>query len=235
LRKQLKDAFGKQESEWLDFVESNLVNVSSDAFDLQVAPVAGGDNIASIAAIKERDEKNRRQILSLRAGTAFKDISSVQVERILKIVEQGIENQTPLRDIGKEIDEKNDNISPARAETIARTEALTAVSIGMLAAKNAAKEVIGEENLVKVWVTLGDSRVRGTPAGLGGTNPGSKANHFKLQGETRELDEPYSNSLMYPRDLDSGDPSEVINCRCTELLVPKADFDDLDIPGPGVV
>lgn len=226
LRKQLQSLFGKQSSEWIKFVEDNLSTVVADSFDLQVAPIADGDNIVSIAAIRDRDADSNRTILAARAGQAFKDISDSQVERIMRQVEQGIANKTPLDKLGREIDEKHKNISAARAETIARTEALTAVSIGQQAAQKAAVEVIGEENLVKVWINLGDSRVRGNPDGL---YPSSKADHWDLQSETRELDEPFSNGLMYPRDLDSGEASEVINCRCTNLLVPKEDFDSLDI------
>lgn len=38
--------------------------------------------------------------------------------------------------------------------------------------------------------------------------------HRRVDGEIRELDEKFSNSLMFPGDP-SGDTGEVINCRCT--------------------
>jgi len=39
--------------------------------------------------------------------------------------------------------------------------------------------------------------------------------HVALDGEERDLDEPYSNGQMFPGDP-SVDPSEFINCRCVE-------------------
>jgi HK97 family phage portal protein len=224
MKKLLERDFSKEESKWLDFVIEDFNDIANDSFDTQVAPVTGEDNVASIAAIKERDEAKRRQILSARAGNAFADISKTQIEAVMKTVEKGIEDQTPLRDIGKQIEQRFDNIGQKRAETIARTEALTAVSVGKQAALESAKEVLGEENLVKVWMNLGDLRVRGNPGGL---YPNSKADHWSIQGETREVDEPFTNGLMYPRDLKSGDPAEVINCRCDFLMVPREDIDSL--------
>ena len=44
----------------------------------------------------------------------------------------------------------------------------------------------------------------------------TRDSHRKLDGEIRELDEPFSNGLMYPGDP-SGSAAEVINCRCALL------------------
>lgn len=52
----------------------------------------------------------------------------------------------------------------------------------------------------KVWLATLDNRTR--------------ESHRFLDGEERELDEPFSNGLMYPGDP-TGDPAEVYNCRCT--------------------
>lgn len=52
----------------------------------------------------------------------------------------------------------------------------------------------------KVWLATLDNRTR--------------ESHRILDGEERELDEPFSNGLMYPGDP-TGDPAEVYNCRCT--------------------
>lgn len=53
---------------------------------------------------------------------------------------------------------------------------------------------------VKKWVSTYDGRTRKT--------------HKLLQGFKASLFEQFPNGLMYPRDPD-GDPSEVVNCRCT--------------------
>lgn len=57
-------------------------------------------------------------------------------------------------------------------------------------------------DVVKQWDASLDKRTR--------------RSHRHVDGEIRELDEPFSNGLMYPGDPD-GDASEVINCRCALL------------------
>lgn len=54
--------------------------------------------------------------------------------------------------------------------------------------------------LKKRWIATADERTR--------------ESHLLLDGEEVNLDEPFSNQLMYPGDPD-GDPSEVYNCRCS--------------------
>ena len=54
--------------------------------------------------------------------------------------------------------------------------------------------------LERTWLATNDSRTRHS--------------HAVLDGETRPIDTPFSNGLMYPGDPD-GEPSEVYNCRCT--------------------
>lgn len=44
----------------------------------------------------------------------------------------------------------------------------------------------------------------------------TRENHRSVDGQIRELDEPFSNGMMYPGDP-SGGASEVINCRCALL------------------
>lgn len=57
--------------------------------------------------------------------------------------------------------------------------------------------------VVKVWLATNDVRTRDA--------------HFELNGQERDIDEPFENSLgkiMYPGDPDA-DPANVYNCRCT--------------------
>ena len=60
--------------------------------------------------------------------------------------------------------------------------------------------------LERTWVATNDSRTRHS--------------HAVLDGETRQIDTPFSNGLMYPGDPD-GEPSEVYNCRCTLIAKVK--------------
>ena len=76
----------------------------------------------------------------------------------------------------------------------------------MTAAQNAGRmdsykeaEDMGIE-MEKVWLSTLDERTR--------------ESHAEMYGEAADVDEEFSNGLMYPADP-SGDPSEVYNCRCT--------------------
>ncbi len=71
--------------------------------------------------------------------------------------------------------------------------------------ENLAIQVVGfkykdnDRSIKKKWITMHDNRVR--------------ASHRALDGETVDVDKPFSNGLMYPGD-GSGSPSDYINCRC---------------------
>ncbi len=60
--------------------------------------------------------------------------------------------------------------------------------------------------LRKKWVSTLDKKTR--------------TSHQKLDGEVRNLDETFSNDLMYPGDP-KGEAKDVINCRCTMITVLK--------------
>lgn len=57
----------------------------------------------------------------------------------------------------------------------------------------------------KQWLATLDDRTRDS--------------HVLLDGEVVEVDEEFSNGLMFPADMNAGDPAEVYNCRCTMLSV----------------
>ena len=137
----------------------------------------------------------------------------------------------------KELDEKKDirwNVKKMNAEVLQgilqgepmdRIAARLSNVIGMdwtAAIRNARTMVTGAENkgrqdsyaraeddgiiLERTWISTNDSRTRHS--------------HAVLDGETRQIDTPFSNGLMYPGDPD-GEPSEVYNCRCTLIAKVK--------------
>lgn len=69
-------------------------------------------------------------------------------------------------------------------------------------------------DVVKQWDSSMDRRTR--------------PSHQKVDGEIRELDEPFSNGLMYPGDS-SGGASEVVNCRCALLQRAKWALDEQEL------
>lgn len=84
-----------------------------------------------------------------------------------------------------------------KAMTIVRTEGgrirNEAAYSAMLEAKKKGADI------AKQWIATLDSRTRDS--------------HARLDGETRELEEPFSNGLLYPCQQ-GGAAAEVINCRC---------------------
>ena len=84
--------------------------------------------------------------------------------------------------------------------TIARTEMTRIQNAGRMDSFKRG-EALGLK-LKKRWVSTIDNRTR--------------TSHAKLMNEIVELDEPFSNGLMYPGGV--GKASEVINCRCTHIV-----------------
>ena len=152
-------------------------------------------------------------MMEARGLRSFAYVSETRSDAVIDLITREIEKKTPVRDIGTKIAENFQEISKGRAQTIARTESLTAVSIGQKAAEQDLRQLFGDDALVKVWLTMQDDDVRDS--------------HKDLQNETKPVDEPFSNGLMYPRDVDADDAGEVINCRCVWLTVPKEDIESL--------
>ena len=92
-----------------------------------------------------------------------------------------------------------------RAETVARTEAMSALHEGQREMYDQAIRdgLISEDELEREWSASGDNRVR--------------ESHVAIDGETVAWGEAYSNGLMFPGDP-SGAAEEVINCRCYEII-----------------
>lgn len=86
----------------------------------------------------------------------------------------------------------------SRAKTITRTEGHR---IQNTASRNAALEAKAHgADLLKKWDASLDGRTRDS--------------HRQVDGEIKELDEKFSNGLMFPGDPNGG-AAEVVNCRCT--------------------
>ena len=88
-------------------------------------------------------------------------------------------------------------ITKTRARLIIRTESVRATNYTQLQAAD--DEVYQME---KTWIAIEDSRTR------------LSHSHAGVDGQTQDLNEPFTNGLLYPGDPE-GDAAEVINCRCT--------------------
>lgn len=113
---------------------------------------------------------------------------------------QGILQGESIPDISKRLQHVTEmNLTSAIRN--ARTSTTSAQNRGRMDSYHRAEDM--GIRLVKVWMATNDPRTR--------------EEHVELDGQEREIDEPFENSLgkiMYPGDPDA-DPANVYNCRCT--------------------
>lgn len=146
----------------------------------------------------------RTWIVSYAAAKVTRILETTRM-RIRKSIERGEEQSEPPRVLARRIvEETGGEIARGRAETIARTESLTAASVG---ADEAAKAT--GLQLDKVWTSAEDMRTRPTHAAAEGQRVDMNA-LFDVGGA----------KLRFPRDP-NGPAKEVINCRCTVLYEPR--------------
>ena len=224
LRARIVAAFEDMEEAYVAEMRKSLGATMEIGANLGVNTVFGAPDPAAIEAIVARDEAKRRLTLEAREIKTFANISETTTEQIMKKVETGLATNQTVTEIAKEVLTSFEETAWTRAQTIARTETLTAMSIGQAAAMKAAKAVI--PGLKKVWVTSGDERVRGTP---GGPYDKSKADHHAMHGQVQDANEAFVDpksdaKLQFPRDPKAGHPEDTINCRCTWLTAHPDDL-----------
>lgn len=210
LRRRIDRAISDLEEQYSEGLVKRLKSSVEVGYDQQLDLVFDQRNKTEIQALREKDEKDRRLSLQSRGLDSFAYISKTTTEEIMQEVEAGVAKQETLTDIAKRI--ANLFTDPVemmgRAKTIARTETLTAVSIGQNAAVQNAKTVI--PGLKKAWLSAGDDRVRDSHA-------------FLDDGKAIDVDAKFANGLSYPRDPSASNPAEVINCRCTLIMIPPGE------------
>jgi HK97 family phage portal protein len=225
LRKAIRDGLNKFEAQWLDNYTEALISSVDVGYNTALELPFNLPNKQEIEASKLRNANKRLAILEERGLETFAYMTRTTTEKIMREVTMGLANNLTVQEIAKNIGQvmTDEDFTIGRAMTIARTEVLTASSVGQAAAMQDAAEVI--PGLKKVWLNAGDERVRGNPGGLYAK---SQADHWVLNGEMRGHDEKFSNGLMYPRDL-SGPPEETIQCRCTLIMAPPDEVDSLGL------
>lgn len=122
---------------------------------------------------------------------------------VVSELQRGFSTEMQYTDIARNISALG-NSSMSRAMRIARTEGGRIQSKADLDCAYRAKE-LGCDT-VKQWNATLDGNTR--------------SSHQKLHKEWRELDEPFSNGLMYPGDP-NGRAAEVCNCRCSLDDLPR--------------
>lgn len=131
--------------------------------------------------------------------------------KIMQYVSRGIATGMSYQQIAQQL-AAHTKIGYSRAFTIAQTEGHRVIEKASMDACYAAKEKGAD--IVKQWDATMDKKTR--------------PSHQRVDGEIRELDEPFSNGLMYPGDPD-GPAGEVIRCRCTKLQRARWALDEAEL------
>lgn len=209
-KRKMDEALGKLEDDYVNGYRGTLEATVGEGYDAQVSMMFDKKSREALAAYKERDVKGQRQILSERGLFAFKSATATTSDRVAKEVENGLAEGLTVDKIADKIVEYMKGQTRYRANMIARTETLTAFSIGGMATLERAREAI--PGLKKMWVTGNDDRVR--------------KEHIELMGEVREADGIFAKGARFPRDPAAQDPGFSINCRCAVLMLPPEDVAD---------
>lgn len=171
--------------------ETGYIGTMYDIAKQGIPIIAPIDQAAAVKAIltDSKVSKGLYAALGVNVGKLKKTITQE--------ISRGIASGLPYRDIARNIS----NVSGAplsRAKTIARTEGHRIQQTSTRDAQYKAKAKGAD--VVKQWDAALDSRTRDS--------------HARVDGEIRELDEKFSNGLMFPGDP-AGGAAEVVNCRCT--------------------
>ena len=207
--KRLKAGLAKLKDQYLSTMNEPLQSSMSLGYDLQLELIFDKPSKDALAAAKAKDAKGRNEMLKARNIETFENVTQTTTNLIMKIVSLGIKDGLSVDSVAKLIVDTALKTEPSRARTIARTETLTAVSLGQASMMNMAGEAIPE--LKKAWVTAQDEDVRDS--------------HRSVNGEIKDYKQNFSNGLSYPRDP-KGTAGETINCRCTLITLPPEDLEE---------
>lgn len=213
LRRRLRKALDNFEERWIDMSRTALSARVETGYGSALELPFNFPSETEINALRARGQAARQDALEERSGRIFGYLNETTIAQVFDVIERGIDKGKTVQAISQDLRDKFSNVEEigARAMTIARTETLTAVSIGQAAAMKDAAQVV--PNLRKMWISANDARVRDT--------------HADLHGDVVKHDAAFKNGLMFPRDP-SGSAGEVINCRCTWIMVPEEQLSDID-------
>jgi HK97 family phage portal protein len=219
-----RDVYGfekKWKKAYAEIFNETLDNGYSLAFDTPMT-IEGTEQAQNSS---DKIKKEMKAALDTRSSYTFANTSRTTSDRIYQIIKDGFEKSKTGQQIALDITEMfaNPDKMMFRADRIARTETLTALSIGSGTAMNEAKKLVPD--LKKMWISTEDQRTRGNPGGLYAE---SDADHWGLHGQVVSSEKKFKDprngeELDFPRDPSAG-PSSTINCRCTWVILPAKEM-----------
>ncbi len=157
---------------------------------------------------QEQHVSNYRRLLQTQDKAALS--RRLRDARFDPTIERSIREGKPLgaEQIDKMVDRYRQRAVALRAETIARTESIRALSAGQdeMYRQAVSEGSIGRDEVEMEWSTARDERVR--------------MSHFLMNGQRQKIGDPFvsglGNLLYYPSDPDAP-PEDTINCRCSRI------------------
>lgn len=223
----IKELISKEVSQYLKDWQNDYKNVGDDV--AVSGWVLAGDSPVKLdelnIELSDKIKKEMKKDLESRAANSFAFMSKTTTNDIYNIIKRGFDNSDTIQQVASSISElfANPDKMMRRAQTIARTESLGALSIGKSRQMKEAAKVIPD--LKKLWMSTEDIRTRGNPGGL---YPDTEADHWGLHGQIVDHDKKFQDprsgeTLEFPRDP-NGSAGAVINCRCTWITLPAKDM-----------
>lgn len=211
-KENMNEALVELEEGYLDDYNKLLFSTMDAGYGAQVGMVFDPKAQEALAAYQAKDVEGQRNVLKARGIDIFKSVTGTSTDRVTALVEKGLKDGSTVSQVSDSIVKYMKEQARWRADTIARTETLTAFSIGGMATLERANSAI--PGLKKMWVTANDEDVR--------------LSHQGLMGQVVKADGKFSNGLRFPRDPLSRNASEIINCRCVSLMLPPEDVADYE-------
>lgn len=201
LKTQVQSILENLQANEFETISEYLANAYEDGF-IGTMYNLQGQGIPLIFPIDQKQVLDAIQTESNLKTTLYeamgKDVKDLQ-KKIAGEISRGIAGGQMYTEIARNI-AGYARIPKNNAMRIVRTEAHRIQTKATMDACNKAQSKGAD--VVKQWDASLDKRTR--------------KSHARVDGEIRELDEPFSNGLQYPGDP-SGKASEVINCRCAML------------------
>lgn len=169
----------------------------------------------AVDVLKERTRDGRRRTLEERSIERFDGLDATQTENVMRTIQRGEEQGQSYEEIARTIRDTYGEAYDGQANTIVRTEILSAVSEGLDWNHQVLRQVFTQ--VLKEWMHQGDDAI----------NSHARQEHVELDGVQVENDDVWTYTelatgneinLAYPRDPQGG-PGAVINCRCTMVSV----------------
>lgn len=212
LKKQIAGILDKLHGDTYSTVEQYLNECYQDGYIGTMYDIQG-QGIPVVVPI-DQEAVTKAVVLDSKVVKGYYDALGVDFDRLKKVipaeVSRGIASSMPYIDIARNINNASKS-GLYNAVRIARTEGHRIQQSATHDAQKAAKAKGAD--VVKQWDSTLDGRTRPT--------------HRKLDGQIREVDEPFEvdgMKAMMPGDF--GRPEEDINCRCVSLTRAKWALDD---------